>query len=120
MRIYQKLSPLTEEERIFAEENHDVISWCLKLEGRDYDENYSIAVFGYLKAVKRWFAREELHKYSFKTIARWAIKSYLYCEAEKSFRRIQTISLETPIGDENGLTLMDVITYDNYLNHYVS
>lgn len=120
MRTYQKLTPLTEEERKFAEEHHSVIAWCLRLDGYDYDENYSVAVFGYLKAVKKWFARNELHKYSFKTIAHWTIKSYLGNERQKAFRRIQTISLDAPISDDDDFTLMDTITYDNYQNCYVS
>lgn len=115
MRIYQKLTPLTDEEQRFAEDNHDVIAWCLRVLHCDYDENYSVAVFGYLKAVKNWFSREDLHKYDFKTVAKWSIKSYLGNEQKKAFRRIQTISLETAIGDEEGRTLMDVITYDNYI-----
>lgn len=118
MRTYRKLTELTAEEQKFAEDNHYVLEWSLHVLKRDYDENYSVAVFGYLKAVQNWFAREDLHKYDFKTIAKWTIKSYLGNEQKKAFRRIQTISLETPIGDEEGLTLMDVITYDNYLNCY--
>ncbi len=120
MRIYQKLTPLTEEEQRFAEENHHVIAWCLKLLKYDYEESYSVAVFGYLKAVKKWFATSELHKYDFKTVAKWTIKGYLGNEKRKYFRRIQTISLDAPLGEDNDCTLMDTITYDNYLNCYVS
>lgn len=120
MRIYQKLTPLTEDEQRFAEDNHSVIAWCLKLLNYDYEENYSVAVFGYLKAVKKWFATPELHRYDFKTIAKWMIRGYLGNEEQKSFRRIQTISLDAPVGEDNEFTLIDTITYDNYLNCYVS
>lgn len=121
MRIYQKMKPLTAEEQRFASENHSVIYWCLKLEGYDPDEDYGPAAIGYLKAVQRWFARPELHRYSFRTIAKWAIKSYVGNERKREERcQRQTVSLNAPIsGYEADFSLLDTITYDNYLNHYV-
>lgn len=117
-RIYQKMTPLTDEEKQFSEDNYSVIEWCFKhIYGYDMQEYYDVAMIGYLKAVKRWFSRPELHKYSFKTISLWAIKSYLWNERKKEKRR-RTLSLNVPIENDSDFTLIDTITYDNYLNHY--
>lgn len=60
---------LTEEQRQFAAENHNLIYsylWDRKLET---DEYYDIAVFGYLRAVKRYLTEPSLCGYQFSTIA---------------------------------------------------
>lgn len=119
MRIYQKLTPLTEEERTFASENHWIINWFFNTTNYSASEYYDVAAVGYLKAVKRWFAREDIHRYAFSTIARQAMRSYISSEMKKNDRRIRTISLDAPYGEDGALTLADMITYDNYSNCYV-
>lgn len=118
MRTYQKLLPLTQEEQRFAEESHYVMEWFFRISGYNKDEYYDIAVFGYLKAVQNWCTREELHQYSFATIAYKAMSSRISNEHYKRNRRIRTISLNAYVADSDSFTLMDTITYDNYLNHY--
>lgn len=118
MRIYQRLTPLTEEEKQFASDSHYIIEWFFKISGYDMEEYYDVAAIGYLKAVKSWYAREELHKYSFATIAYQRMYSYIWSEQKKTERRIKTISLNMVIGENENFTLMDTITYDNYLNCY--
>ncbi|MCU7380471.1 hypothetical protein OBO34_19345 [Clostridiales Family XIII bacterium ASD5510] len=112
-RIYQKMSPLTSTEQDFAEKNHDAVLWYLTRHKLDFEEYYDVAVFGYLKAVKNWFTRPDLRRYSFNTIARQAmfgyISNYWHCKE----RRIKTISLDAPHGKDENVALMDIITYDN-------
>lgn len=118
MRVYQKLTPLTQEEQKFAEENHWVIDWFFRISNYNLSEYYDVAAIGYLKAVKSWHTRSELHEYSFSTIAKQAMRSYIGNELKKADRRIKTISLDAIVGDSEGMTLMDMVTYDSYLNCY--
>ena len=118
MRVYQKLTPLTQEEQKFAEENHWVIDWFFRISNYNLSEYYDVAVIGYLKAVKSWHTRNELHEYSFSTIAKQTMRSYISNELKKADRRIKTISLDAIVGDSEGMTLMDMVTYDSYLNCY--
>lgn len=118
MRVYQKLTPLTQEEQKFAEENHWVIDWFFRISNYNLSEYYDVAAIGYLKAVKSWHTRSELHEYSFSTIAKQAMRSYIGNELKKADRRIKTISLDAIVGDSDGMTLMDMVTYDSYLNCY--
>ncbi len=65
---------LPEAQRQFAAENHNLIYsylWERKLEIDDY---YDIAVFGYLRAVKRYLTEPGLCGYQFSTIAWRAIR----------------------------------------------
>ena len=63
-----KYAPLTQEEICFAADNHRLIYRYLSKKHLPKDEYYDIAVFGYLKAVKDYFSRENLQKYAFSTI----------------------------------------------------
>ena len=118
MRVYQKLTPLTQEEQKFAEENHWVIDWFFRISNYNLSEYYDVAAIGYLKAVKSLHIRSELHEYSFSTIAKQTMRSYIGNELKKADRRIKTISLDAIVGDSEGMTLMDMVTYDSYLNCY--
>lgn len=119
MRVYQRLTPLTEDEREFASENHWVIDWFFAITRYDRNEFYDVAAVGYLKAVKSWFAREELHEWKFTTIAKQMMLAYIGNELKKRRRRIQTVSLDAYFGESENFTLADTITYDNYQNCYV-
>lgn len=118
MRVYQKLTPLTQEEQKFAKENHWVIDWFFRISNYNLSEYYDVAAIGYLKAVKSWHTRSELHEYSFSTVAKQTMRSYIGNELKKADRRIKTISLDAIVGDSEGMTLMDMVTYDSYLNCY--
>ena len=95
-----------------------VIDWFFRISDYNSAEYYDVAAMGYLKAVKSWYARNELHKYSFSTIAKQTMRSYIGNELKKAGRRIKTISLDAIVGDSDGMTLMDMVTYDSYLNCY--
>lgn len=113
MRVYDKMAPLTEEERRFAEQNYIVLENYLRYRRISYSEYYDVCAYGFLKAVKRWFSRPELHVYSFTTIANKAMWSYVYSEKQKQKRRIQTVSLDEILPGTEGITYLDTITYRN-------
>ena len=119
VRIYEKLTPLTEEEKMFAEENHGILIGFLRKRNLDFDDYYDVAAFGYLKSVKSWFSREELHQYKFITIAWMAMSSYIGNNRRRESRRIQTISLDQPWGENQDCTLGDLITYENLQDWYI-
>lgn len=106
------LTPLTPEEQAFAEENHSALEWCMRIQGLD-DDLYDVAAFGYLQAVKKWFARPELQRWSFKTVVKQNVRSYVGAERRKQDRRIQTISLDEVIPGTDDLTYKDTITEEN-------
>lgn len=60
---------LTEQERAFAEQNHELIYKFLKRNNLPESEFYSVAAWGYLKAVQRYHREPKLKEYSFSTIA---------------------------------------------------
>ena len=86
-------APLTEEEQIFAEENHFLIAKYLRKRRLPIDEWYDVVIFRYCRSVKRWFALPELHK--------------------KRRRRIQTISLDAEVPNTNHLTYKDLVASED-------
>ena len=65
-----KLEKLTETERKFAEENHNLIYEFLHQKELSIEEYYNIAVFGFLKSVQVYHRRKDLNgKYKFSVIA---------------------------------------------------
>ncbi len=115
MRQYTKMSPLTEDERDFAEKNHAAVLWFIKSYELDFDDYYDVAVMGYLKAVKKWFERPDIHRYSFLKIAKNCMRSYVGCEQRKRAREIPTMSLDEVVPGTDGLTYADTITCDNLI-----
>lgn len=106
------LTPLTPEERAFAEENHGALEWCMRIQKLDSDL-YDVAVFGYLQAVKKWFARPDLQRWSFRTVVKQNVRSYVGAERRKQDRRICTVSLDEVIPGTDDLTYKDTVTEDN-------
>ncbi len=107
------LTPLTTEERAFAAENHKLVHRYLVDRKLAKDDWYDVIVFSYLQAVKKWFARPDLRKYRFSTIAWNAMRGAVGNEMEKQGRRIQTISLDEALAGTEGFTHGDTITYEN-------
>ena len=64
----QTLTTLCPAERGVAEQHYRLVEWYVRHRGLPVDEYLDVAVFGYLLAVKRWFARPDLYRYEF-TIA---------------------------------------------------
>ena len=61
--------PLTPEQCLFAAEHHNLVYKFLKENHLSGDEFYDVVIFGYLRAVSRYFTEPELQQYSFTTIA---------------------------------------------------
>lgn len=62
------IRPLTEEERVFAEENHNLIYGYIRSHQLEIEEWYDILIIPYLNSVKKYFTYEKLQKYSFSLI----------------------------------------------------
>lgn len=77
-------SPLTQEERQFAEEKHEVIYMFLLQNHLPKSEWYDVAAFGFLNAVRVWFTTPDLHKWHFSTIAFKKMKSAIW-----NYRRME-------------------------------
>lgn len=112
MRQCVKLTPLTVEERIFSEEQYPILEWCIRKNCLDQDD-YDIAYIAFLHAVKKWHARPDLHKWSFRTIVNNTLRSHMANEDRKAKRSVRTVSLEEVIPGTDGLTYADTITEEN-------
>ena len=62
-------TPLTPVQAAFAAEHHNLVYSYLNKRKLSVDKFYDIAIFGYLRAVRKYFEREGLRKYKFSTIA---------------------------------------------------
>ena len=72
-----KLQPLTEKEKSFIMENHNLVYSFLRKYGYSIEEYYNIAIFGLIKSAQAYFRRKDLQeRYTFAYI------SYLYMRAE--------------------------------------
>ncbi|WP_313583954.1 hypothetical protein [Lacrimispora sp.] len=108
-----KLTPLTPEEKVFAEENLGALEWCIGKQRLDEDL-YDVAALGYLHAVKTWFARPDLRKkWTFLTIVNQTVRSYVGNERKAQERRIQTVSLDDAIPGTDDLTYGEIVTEEN-------
>ena len=106
------LTPLTPEEQQFAADNHGCLQWAIRNQRLD-SELTDIAALGYIHAVKKWFARPDLHQWSFRTIVNQTVRSHVGAERRKQKSRIEVISLDAEVPGTDGLTYGDTVTYDN-------
>lgn len=81
---------LTEEQRQFAADNHNLIYTYLWERQLGVDDYYDIAVFGYLRAVKRYLTEPWLRCYQFSTVAWHAMRQSI-----SSFHRAEERRKET-------------------------
>lgn len=61
--------PLTLEQRLFAEEHHDLVYKFLRKKQLPIDEFYDVVIFGYLRSVRCFLTEPKLKQYSFTTIS---------------------------------------------------
>ena len=104
--------PLTKKQRQFAEQHHDLIYAFLKDKDLDVEEFYDIAVFGYLRAVRRYLSEKILQKYSFATIAWRAMNADLITHfrySNRPSRNAPVVSLNDLIYGDRGYTLEDIL-----------
>lgn len=78
---------MTDEQRQFASERHNLIYAFLREKGWTPGEYYDIAALGYLRAVMRYLTQPHLQRYAFSTIA-WksmaqSISTYHRAEARR-------------------------------------
>lgn len=114
-----ELRPFTNEEQRFAEENHDLVYAFLNEKKLSEDEYYDVVIFGYLRAVQIFFRNPNDYKCTFSTLA-WIKMNGTLANYRKylsrSMRNATIISLDEPIGNNDGLRLEDVISYDDCLS----
>ena len=78
-----KLEPLTDFERKFTTENHNLVYDFLHKNGYSLENYYDVAIFGFLKAVQIYNRREDLrNKYAFPFIS----QQYMRSEIGNHFR----------------------------------
>ena len=75
------LRPMTQEERDFAEEHHDLAIDFLRYKHLPMNDFYDIVIFGYLSAVQQYF-RNPPSGVTFKAMAFWAMKDAVLREDE--------------------------------------
>lgn len=80
--------PLTEEEKIFAEEHHDFLYIYMRNRHLLIEEWYDLLVIPYLQAVKKYCSRPELQEaYVFEQIA----YKVLSCAQHHHYRKMNTL-----------------------------
>ena len=79
------LRPMTQEEREFAEQNHDLVIDYLRRKRLPMDDYYDIVIFGYLSAVQQYF-RNPPAGVEFKAMAFRAMKDTVLRDREYNTR----------------------------------
>lgn len=102
------MEPLTTEEAEFAAKHHDLIIHFLSSRHLSEVDFYDVAAMGFIKAVKNWFVRPDLHKYAFSTIA-WHTMSCRVWNSQRTRKRHPTVSLDNLLFGERNLTFADKI-----------
>lgn len=103
---------LTPEQREFAADHHNLIYAFLNKKKLRDDDFYDIVVFGFLRAVKRYFEEPELNQYSFSTIA-WRgmeskVKDFYKSQNRRNYYG-RTISLDAILCNETSFSLEDTL-----------
>ena len=91
------LRPMTQEEREFAEQHHNLVIDFLRYRRLPMDDFYDIVIFGYLSAVQQYF-RNPPAGVKFKAMAFQAMKDAILRDGEYNARAKRcgyTVSLDT-------------------------
>lgn len=70
-----EIRPLTEEEKTFSVENHNLLFWYIRRYRLDKDEWYDIPIIPYLTTIKKYFSIPRLQQYAFSTILKKSFDS---------------------------------------------
>lgn len=103
--------PLTPEQKTFATDNHGLVYKFLNENQLPEEEFYDVVIFGYLRAVRRFFVETNLQKYSFSTIAWNCMRVDLFNYNKMHFRKkrnAETISIHL-IPHENTLPIEETL-----------
>lgn len=107
---------LTERQRDFAADNHEVLMKFLKDKKLQADEFYDVVVFGYLYAVKLYDESDEQNKSEFEFVAREHMQNELnsyYAKQREQNQNVRVLSLDYTVSFKDGLTAGDVIADSN-------
>lgn len=106
------IRPLTRKQQKFAEENHNLVYSFLNKKKLNESVFYDVVIFGYLKAVQEYCDIPSLRKHRFSTLAWKRMQSALsnyYKYLSRPKRNAPTVSLDEPVGSEDGLLWEDVV-----------
>lgn len=113
--------PLTPEQNKFAADHHNLIYSFLNDHRLPEDDFYDIVVFGFLRAVRRFFTEPALQKFSFATIAWSCMESDLtnhYKAQKRQKRNAEVVSIHISLyGD--GLPLEQTIPAPDMLMEHL-
>ena len=108
---------LTKSQQAFAEANHGLIFKFISEKALPTDDYYDVVVFGYLRAVRQYFKREDLRRrYAFDSIAYSNMADDLYSHHRRQSRNTlasMTVSYES-IGKESGC-IPEAVSGDEYM-----
>ena len=112
--------PLTEQQKDFAAANHGLVHAFLNAYGLNEDEFYDVVIFGYLRAVRRYFTEANLKKYKFGTIAWNCMRVDLlnhYKANRRQKRNAEVVSIHVCLSHD-GLPLEHSLPSRNDLNSW--
>lgn len=107
------MQPMTQKQRDFAEEHHNIVYTFLKTRRLKIEDYYDIVIFGFLTAAQRYTEDEHLQQsYSFTTIAFRKMDDSL-AEHRRSENRLKrkadVLSLDAPLKDTENMCFADTI-----------
>ena len=106
---------LTDEERDFAEQHHDIVYKFLRARRLPADEYYDVVIFGYLEAVQRNFrVAVDPERRNFSALANICMKTAVCREIRfrsKDMRKANyaAVSMDCPLSDDKSLSLHDIL-----------
>lgn len=103
------IRPLTEEERVFAEEHHNLMYRYMRIHRLDPEEWYDILIIPYLNAVKKYHEYERLQSLKFEQVFFRTLDS-----ARSNYFRDMNREKNCP---EGGLFSYDASVDDGYKEH---
>jgi len=102
------MTRMTDNERCFAEEHHDVVARYLRWRRLNPGEYYDIVILRYMGAVQRYLNDPRLQQYSFETIARGAMRSALYSHFRSERLRLSRCVTNTELVERASSRLLVV------------
>ena len=109
------LEPMTDEERDFAEQHHDMVYKFLRTHRLPESEYYDVVIFGYLEAVQRNFrVFIEPEKRNFPALAKLCMGSAVRHELQSRWLLIRVAnttatSMDAPLLDDESLSFHDIV-----------
>ena len=101
------MKTMTDEQRKFAEENHNLVYAFLSENGLSESLYYDVVIFGFLLAVQEYCENPKLKKYKFATVAWKRMRRELFNFRKylsNSKRAVKTISLQSYIEHEDNIS----------------